>query len=156
MPDLATATATATEPGPAVAPTIDVTAYRRDGFLSGIKVFDAATVGRHRNAIESLEAQNAAGAGGHDLDQFFRVNGHLVVPLLAEISRAPAILDAVEEILGENLLVWSVELFIKEPGSTRTVSWHQDITYWGMGETDEEVTAWVAFSDVSEEAGCMR
>ena len=38
----------------------------------------------------------------------------------------------------------------------KTVSWHQDITYWGMGETDDEVTAWIALSDVSVEAGCMR
>jgi hypothetical protein len=141
---------------PASSSTIDLSAYRRDGFLSGIPVFDTADVTRLRSAIETLEAEHAAGAGGHGLEQFFRVNGHLVVPLLAGIARTPAILDAVEVILGENLLVWSVELFIKEPGSARTVSWHQDITYWGMGETDEEVTAWVALSDVSVEAGCMR
>jgi chlorinating enzyme len=79
-----------------------------------------------------------------------------VIPLLAEIARRPAILDAVESILGPDLLVWSVELFIKEPGDGNVVSWHQDITYWGMGETDEEVTAWLALSDVSVEAGCMR
>jgi ectoine hydroxylase-related dioxygenase (phytanoyl-CoA dioxygenase family) len=79
-----------------------------------------------------------------------------VIPLLAEIARTPAILDAVESILGPDLLVWSVELFIKEPGDGTIVSWHQDITYWGMGETDEEVTAWLALSDVTVEAGCMR
>ena len=61
-----------------------------------------------------------------------------------------------ETILGPDLLVWSVELFIKEPGDGKTVSWHQDITYWGMGETDEEVTAWLAVSDVTVEAGAMR
>ena len=58
--------------------------------------------------------------------------------------------------MGPNLLVWSVELFIKEAQTTKTVSWHQDITYWGMGETDDEVTAWVGLSDVSVQAGCMR
>ncbi|MCH2077015.1 MAG: phytanoyl-CoA dioxygenase family protein [Rhodobacteraceae bacterium] len=58
--------------------------------------------------------------------------------------------------LSPNLLAWSVELFIKEPGSNKTVFWHQDITYWGMGETDDEVTAWIALSDVSVKAGCMR
>jgi ectoine hydroxylase-related dioxygenase (phytanoyl-CoA dioxygenase family) len=53
-------------------------------------------------------------------------------------------------------LVCSVELNIKEPHTQSVVSWHQDITYRGIGETDEEVTAWVALSDVSVEAGCMR
>ncbi|MGI9500050.1 MAG: phytanoyl-CoA dioxygenase family protein, partial [Geminicoccaceae bacterium] len=96
------------------------------------------------------------GAGGYGLDQYFRVNGHIVIPLLAELARTDRILDAVESLLGPNILAWSVELFIKEPGSGKSVSWHQDITYWGMGETDDEVTAWVALSDVTIEAGCMR
>lgn len=131
-------------------------AYRRNGFVAGLPVFSNDQVADLRQQIEALEKNHAQGAGGHDLDQFFRVNGHVVIPMLAEAARTPAILDAVEAVLGPNLLAWSVELFIKEPRSTKTVSWHQDITYWGMGETDDEVTAWIALSDVSEQAGCMR
>ncbi|MEL6690424.1 MAG: phytanoyl-CoA dioxygenase family protein [Pseudomonadota bacterium] len=130
--------------------------YRANGFVSGLPVFSTNEVARLRGAIEALEAEHTEGAGGYDLAQFFRVNGHVVIPLLAEAARTPAVLDAVEGILGPNLLAWSVELFIKEPGSNKTVSWHQDITYWGMGETDDEVTAWIALSDVSVKAGCMR
>jgi len=130
--------------------------YHRDGFATGIPVFDAAAVTAIRSQIEELEHRFTTGVGGRDLNQYFRVNGHIVIPLLADISRRPAILDVVEGILGPNLLVWSVELFIKEAGSPKIVSWHQDLTYWGMGETDDEVTAWVALSDVSIEAGCMR
>jgi len=133
-----------------------VSAYRRDGFVAGVPVFDATRVADIRSEIEALEARYREGAARQPLTQFFRVNGQLVIPLLAEIARTPAILDAVESLLGPNLLVWSAELFIKEPGDGKTVSWHQDITYWGMGETDEEVTAWIALSDVSVEAGCMR
>ncbi len=130
--------------------------YARDGVLHPVRAFSADTARDLRARVEALEANHADGAGRHDLKQFFRVNGQLVIPLLAEIAKTPAILDAVETILGPDLLVWSVELFIKEPGDGTIVSWHQDITYWGMGETDEEVTAWLALSDVSVEAGCMR
>jgi len=130
--------------------------YADRGVLHPVRAFSADEALRLRNAVETLEAEHGDGAGGHDLQQFFRVNGQLVIPLLAEIARSPAILDAVESVLGPNLLVWSVELFIKEPGDGTIVSWHQDITYWGMGETDEEVTAWLALSDVTVEAGCMR
>ncbi|GAB5449369.1 phytanoyl-CoA dioxygenase family protein [Gymnodinialimonas sp.] len=133
-----------------------VATYGRDGVVYPVPVLSEAETRATRQAVEALEAQHAAGAGGHDLKQFFRVNGQLVIPLLANLARTPAILDAVESLLGPNLLVWSVELFIKEPGDGTVVSWHQDLTYWGMGETDEEVTAWVALSDVSVEAGCMR
>lgn len=133
-----------------------VARYERDGFLTGIGVFGTEETGQVRARIEELERNWSGGAGGHDLNQFFRVNGQLVIPLLAELARRPEILDPVEAVLGPDLLVWSVELFIKEPGSGKTVSWHQDLTYWGMGETDDEVTAWVALSDVSVAAGCMR
>lgn len=133
-----------------------LTDYRHNGFVAGLPVFSRSRVAALRGQIEALEAEHRAGAGGHDLAQFFRVNGHVVIPLLAEVARSEEILDVVETILGPDLLAWSVELFIKEPGSAKTVSWHQDITYWGMGETDDEVTAWVALSDVSVEAGCMR
>lgn len=133
-----------------------VASYRQNGYVSGVPVFTSERVADLRRQIETLEAERADGAGGHDLAQFFRVNGHVVIPLLADVARTPAILDTVEQVLGPNLLVWSVELFIKEPHTTKTVSWHQDITYWGMGETDDEVTAWIALSDVTVQAGCMR
>lgn len=130
--------------------------FHRDGFAAGLRVFSEAEAQHLRNKVEQLEQYNASGAGGYDLNQFFRVNGHLVIPLLAEIAKTESILDTVETLLGPDLLVWSVELFIKEAHSNHTVSWHQDLTYWGMGETDDEVTAWIALSDVSIEAGCMR
>ncbi len=133
-----------------------LSSYRENGFVTGLPVLRSQEVARLRQAIEALEAKHADGAGGHDLAQFFRVNGHVVIPFLAEVARAPAILDVVEGVLGPNLLAWSVELFIKEAHSTKIVTWHQDITYWGMGETDDEVTAWIALSDVTVEAGCMR
>lgn len=131
-------------------------AYRRYGYLSGLRVMSETEAAALRGEVETLERDHAGGAGGHDLKQFFRVNGQVVIPLLARIARHPAVLDIVQDLLGGDLLVWSAELFIKEPGDGRIVSWHQDITYWGMGETDEEVTAWIALSPVSERAGCMR
>ena len=118
-----------------------VASYRKNGFVAGLPALSADQVVEMRTYIEQLEANHAEGAGGHSLGQFFRVNGHVVIPQLAEAARNPRILDTVEAILGPDLLAWSVELFIKEPGNMKTVSWHQDITYWGMGETDDEVTA---------------
>ena len=133
-----------------------VSKYRDKGFVSGLPVFSRTETDEILNYIEGLEEKHKKGAGGHSLNQFFRVNGHVVIPKLAEIARNTTILDIIEALLGPNLLAWSVELFIKEPNSAKTVSWHQDITYWGMGETDDEITAWLALSDVSIEAGCMR
>ena len=133
-----------------------VNEYRENGYVSGLPILSKYEARKLRNHIVELENKFSKGAGGHSLNQFFRVNGHVVIPKLAEIARNSTILDIVEAILGPNLLAWSVELFIKEAKSVKTVSWHQDITYWGMGETDDEVTAWLALSNVTAEAGCMR
>ena len=130
--------------------------YRKNGFISGLPVLTSLQTKKLRNFVEKLEINYSKGVGGHPINQFFRVNAHLVIPELANLARKSNILNIIEEILGPNLLAWSVELFIKEPGSKKTVSWHQDITYWGMGETDNEVTAWIALTDVSVSAGCMR
>ena len=69
-----------------------------------------------RAQIEALERDHTSGADGRNLGFYFRFNGHVVFPLLAELARSPAILDRVEGVLGPDLLTWSVELFVKEPG----------------------------------------
>ena len=130
--------------------------YRENGFFYGIKVFLQDEVKNIRSEIEYLEKKFKNGIYSKNITQFFRVNGHIVIPLLANLSKSSKVLDHVELLLGPNILVWSVELFIKEPGSTKMVSWHQDLAYWGMGETDGEVTAWIALSNVNIESGCMR
>jgi len=133
-----------------------VAAYRRDGFLLPITALDAGDAARHRANIELLEEVFEPDDLPRALGQYFRVNGHVVLPFMSEIARTPTVLDAVESLLGPDLLVWSCEFFIKEPGTAKIVTWHQDLTYWGLGETDDEVTAWIALSPSTPESGCMR
>ena len=74
---------------------------------------------------------------------------------LAELVRAPTIVDTVEDLIGPNILCWTTHWWIKEPHSQSFVSWHQDSQYWGL-DTSRLVTAWVALSPSSVESGCMR
>src|SRR5690242_4465269 len=67
----------------------------------------------------------------------------------------PKVLDAVESILGPDLLVWGTRWFSKMPGEKTYVSWHQDATYWGL-HPPNVTTAWVALSASGPENGCMR
>ena len=128
-------------------------AYNRDGFLFPIDVMDRAEATHWRARVEALEADYPDGSLPQPLNQYFRINGQVVLPLMAEIARHPAVLDAVQSILGPDLLVWSCELFIKEPNTPKIVSWHQDLTYWGLGETDEQLTAWIALSPATSASG---
>ena len=129
--------------------------YREDGFLFPLNAMDAEKANNYRTRLEALEAKFADRGPRQTLSQYFRVNAHIVMPLAMELAKTPEILDAIESIIGPDILVWSVEFFIKEAHTTAYVSWHQDLHYWGLSDTDE-VTAWVALSPATVASGCMR
>jgi len=80
---------------------------------------------------------------------------HLLLPQLNQAIRDGRILDAVEDVIGPNILCWGSGFFAKRAGDGAIVSWHQDSTYWGLSEPDV-VTAWLAFTPSTVESGCMR
>ncbi len=131
--------------------------FDRDGFLFPITAMSAEEAGRYRSRLETLERDYGARDLGVPVSHYLLGgSAHVVLPLAAEICAHPAILDAVEGILGPDLLVWGTSFFIKEPGDGKVVTWHQDLTYWGLGETSHQVTAWLALSDATPASGCMR
>jgi hypothetical protein len=128
----------------------DLARYSRDGFLFPIPVLTPAEALQYRRRLEAVEAAHEGRLTGE-----LRNKPHLLFTWLADLVRHPTILDAVEDVLGPNLLVWSSSFFIKEARDPAFVSWHQDATYWGLSEPDV-VTAWVAFTDATVENGAMR
>jgi hypothetical protein len=50
---------------------------------------------------------------------------HLTQRWAHALVTSPAILDRVEDLLGPNILVWSSQFWVKEPGSGSFVGWHQ-------------------------------
>ncbi|MEM1300818.1 MAG: phytanoyl-CoA dioxygenase family protein [Pseudomonadota bacterium] len=130
-------------------------AYARDGYLCPIDVFDSDEAATHRFAVEDLE-QNPPEELPRRVGEYLRVASFLATDVPLRVAKDPRILDAVESVLGPDILMWSCEYFIKEANSTQIVSWHQDLTYWGMDGSDHEVTAWVALSPATAASGCMK
>ena len=123
--------------------------YQEQGYYAPVRVLSTAEAGALRARLESFEG----GAG--PLAGKLRHKSHLLFPWLHELIRQPRILDAVEDLIGPNILCWGSSFFIKEPRNSAYVSWHQDSTYWGL-EPPDIATAWVAFSDSSVANGAMR
>ncbi len=146
MTDLATTGALSAE---------QTTRYWNDGYLHPIPVFDETETAGFRAELEEIETNYLDADLPRALNQYRRVNTNVVMPLAANIARDDRILDVVESILGPNILIWSAEFFIKEPRTTHIVGMHQDLTYWGMGETPDQVTAWIALSPATKASGCM-
>ena len=124
--------------------------YQRDGFHFPVPVLTPAEALGLRRRLEAVEAAHGGALRGE-----IRHKPHLLFTWLADLVRHPAILDAVEDVLGPNLLAWSTSFFIKEARDPAYVSWHQDATYWGLSAPDV-LTAWVAFTDATVENGAMR
>jgi len=127
-----------------------VSRYRREGFHTPLTAFPPGEAAALRARLEAHEAKSGAPLAGK-----WRFKTHLLFTWADEMVHHPAILDAVEDILGPDILCWNTSFFIKEPASAGFVSWHQDATYWGL-EPDDVVTAWVALSPSNEESGCMK
>ena len=124
--------------------------YHRDGFLFPIRIMSRAEATELRGKFEALEA-----AIDGEVQERFRIKAHLPFPWLNELIRTPRMLDAVEDIIGPNILCWGSSFFTKNAHDPRFVSWHQDSTYYGL-RPRETLTAWFAFTDSRIESGCMR
>ncbi len=85
----------------------------------------------------------------------FTTETHLFLRWVYDIVAHPRILDAVETVIGPNIVVWALQWFPKFPGDKAFVSWHQDATYWGL-QMPNVTTAWVALSESTTRNGCMR
>ncbi|WP_420392914.1 phytanoyl-CoA dioxygenase family protein [Acuticoccus sp.] len=123
--------------------------YAREGYVFPVRVMTAHEAAGYAERLEAHERQHGALAGNQ------RHKSHLLFTWCAEIARRTEILDAVEQLIGPDILLWGSSFFIKEPRSAAFVSWHQDATYWGLDGSDI-VTAWVALADAPVESGAMQ
>ena len=126
-----------------------LTQYERDGFYFPVDVMSPEDAQALRARLEAFEAREGAPLAGN-----MRHKAHLLFTWLNELVHHPRILDAVEDVLGPDLLCWSTTFFIKEARNPAFVSWHQDSTYWGLSKPDV-VTAWVALSSSNQANGAM-
>ena len=124
--------------------------YNDEGFVSPVNIFSKEKAKEIRDEIELIEKKLP-----NELEKTGRYNAHLISPMLDEVTHNKNILDAVESLIGGNILVCGTTLFIKNPGEGGFVSYHQDAKYIGL-EPYNWVTAWIAVTDSNKENGCMR
>jgi ectoine hydroxylase-related dioxygenase (phytanoyl-CoA dioxygenase family) len=124
--------------------------YRDHGYYAPIRVMSEVQAAALRKQLEAHEVMQ-----GGPLKGTMRHKSHLLFTWLDGLIRLPPILDAVESLIGPNILCWSTSFFIKEARDPGYVSWHQDSTYWGLDPADI-VTAWVALSESTAENGALR
>ncbi|MFT5114089.1 MAG: chlorinating enzyme [Parasphingorhabdus sp.] len=125
--------------------------YENDGFVFPVDIVSETEAFELLSDLETAEAELASQPD--KLAALYAYPDRLL-PSFDKLIRHPRLIAAASEILGPDLIVWSASFFDKSAHSSKIVSWHQDLTYWGLDEA-EEVTAWVALSPTNIASGCM-
>jgi non-heme Fe2+,alpha-ketoglutarate-dependent halogenase len=123
--------------------------YGRDGFVSPVDAFSRDEARGYLDRLESFERQD-----GRQFAKGRNLKPHLLFTWVDEIVHHPAVLDAVEDLIGPDIRLFHLTLWPKNAHDPAFVSWHQDATYFGL-EPAVHVTAWIALTDAPVEAGCM-
>ena len=124
--------------------------YKDKGYISPVNALTSSEAKEIRDEIEKIENKWPGALEGINRNYI-----HLISPIFNKVCLNKNILDAVQSIIGKNILICGTTLFIKNPNEKGFVSYHQDAKYIGL-EPHNWVTVWLAVTDTNEHNGCMR
>jgi non-haem Fe2+, alpha-ketoglutarate-dependent halogenase len=128
-----------------------ITTFNRNGFLTGIRIFDEAEANNIRAYFDQLLAQYLA----EGKDSYSIATAHLKHGKVYDLLTDSRIVARVKDILGEDVIAWGSHFFCKMPHDGKKVSWHQDAAYWPLTPS-MAVTVWLAIDDADIENAAMR
>jgi ectoine hydroxylase-related dioxygenase (phytanoyl-CoA dioxygenase family) len=109
-------------------------AFHRDGFLIGLPLLEpgqAAQICRHLT------------------------RGQKTARLLQAVACSPRLLSCVQDVLGPDVLLRNIDVFVKIPGSVQVTDWHVDTTT-APREAEGMLNAWVALTEARVHSGCLQ
>lgn len=135
-------------PGSLTSPEID--SYEREGILFPIEVLSCQEASGFLKQLDETYSLMGGNPKTEDLHQLF-----LNFRWAYDLATHPHVLDAIESVLGPDILLWATSVFAKRAHDPGFISWHQDATYWGL-DSGNVTTAWIALTESSQANGCMR
>lgn len=132
-------------------------AFDRDGYLCPLPALDSGELAHYRALYDRFQERHAARLAALRAGERWQIHAdtHFAFRWVDALTRHPRVLDAVERIIGPDILAWNTNWFVKQPGDGSYIGWHQDGAYWGLSPM-EVVTAWIALGPVTRAHGCMR
>ncbi|MGI9301597.1 MAG: phytanoyl-CoA dioxygenase family protein, partial [Gammaproteobacteria bacterium] len=124
--------------------------FNTQGYVTPFRGISEEEACKCRGRIEAYEAQT-----GEQAEKRLKIKGHLAFPWIVELGCNGRVLDAVEDLIGPDILLFGTSIFAKNAHDPGFVSWHQDSAYFGLNPHDE-VTAWIALTKSNGENGCLR
>ena len=140
----------------------EVRQYREQGYLVPSLRLDAALVDCLRDALdrllrdnpgvrpEKLVSAHLSRSGGRANDEGVRGQADFLA-----LAQNEQILDAVQQLIGPDIILWGCHVFCKPAGDGHATPWHQDGHYWPIRPL-ATCTVWVALDESVIENGCLR
>ena len=138
-------------PAPSILTGDQIDHFNRQGYISPLPLFDTNQIDTIRSYFDDLLARVMA-AGD---DQYSISSAHLDHGGAFDLLTHPRITQAVADLLGERFVGWGCHFFCKLPGDGKSVSWHQDASYWPITPA-RTVTVWLAIDDADSDNACMQ
>ncbi|MEM6413617.1 MAG: phytanoyl-CoA dioxygenase family protein [Pseudomonadota bacterium] len=139
--------------------------YHRDGFVMCPSVIDADTIADLNREIDRLRDDAIKAREMESSDDFFQafefetndpnvlrriMNPHRISEKFRAFIRTPALVAALQSVLGPSVRLQNTKLNIKAPGVGALVDWHQDFAHYP--HTNRSVAALGLFlDDINEE-----
>ena len=147
-----------------ISPNIDSGRYSAEGFCLFRDVLNEADIAETCVELDimlaDLPERQVVYKDGEDKEVDARpeylTEPHPKHPFWLELCRHPRVLDAVESVLGPDLILIMSHLIVKRAEDGLPVAWHQDNTYWHSVQGTDVTTVWLAIDDTDCANGCMQ
>ena len=123
--------------------------YDKNGYYLPIEIFENTKIDKASEKLIKLYQNQPK-----NIKHPWNLQANLLANWIYELCISPLLLDAVENVIGPNILIQSADIFIKPAKGKNHINWHQDANYWGLNPY-ELVTGWIALTDVNLDNGCM-
>ena len=141
--------------------------YLENGYVSYPALLDASQLKALRDEIERISDGNSL--ANHDksrleMEPNQKADGPLVRRIYDPCSRyspfhdlsdSPRLLDAVETLLGPDLVFHYSKINMKPPSIGSVVEWHQDLSYYPL-TNDSSLAVLIYLDDADVENGCLQ
>lgn len=114
------------------------------------RITEGNTLASHDKSRMEMEPDQAP--GGRLVRRIYEPCSHYAP--FRELSDSPKILDAVEKLLGPDLVFHYSKLNMKPPAIGSVVEWHQDLTYYPL-TNDSSLAVLIYLDDADVDNGCL-
>ncbi len=140
--------------------------YRREGYLSGVRLLTDSQVEALRGELQQLVDPNHPARelfyeyhSNESTDctkvLFHALGAWRVAPAFHDLLWNPGFVMASAQLLDGTVRFWHDQIFYKPEQHGGVVAWHQDYSYWTRTKPMAHLSCWIGLDDSTRDNGCV-